>query len=203
MSQCLVYQIVSHAMYKIISPDQFKTIAWKNGQGETTELAISPGGTLTDFDWRLSMASVVENGAFSDFGGYDRQLILLNGPGIKLTHDHHQVDELTAPLSIAAFDGASHTVGELMDGPIKDFNVMTQQGRFNAAVKTFTEQTSTTFSAAPLNFIYAALESIVIQRRQENIELAQGHMLQVTADKEQDITVSGQGFIVILIQTLV
>jgi environmental stress-induced protein Ves len=28
---------------------QFKTIAWKNGQGETTELAISPGGTLTDF----------------------------------------------------------------------------------------------------------------------------------------------------------
>ena len=182
-------------MYKIISPDQFKTIAWKNGQGETTELAISPGGTLTDFDWRLSMASVVENGAFSDFGGYDRQLILLNGPGIKLTHDHHQVDELTAPLSIAAFDGASHTIGELMDGPIKDFNVMTQQGRFNAAVKTFTEQTSMTLSAAPLNFIYAAQQSIVIQHRQENIELAQGHLLQITNEGINNIQLSGQGII--------
>ncbi len=193
-------------MHKIISPDQFKTIAWKNGQGETTELAISPGGNLDDFDWRLSMASVVENGAFSDFSGYDRQLILLKGHGIKLTHhsedNNPAVDELTAPLSIAAFDGASHTVGELMDGPIKDFNVMTQQGRFNVAVKTFTEQTSTTFAAAPLNFIYATQKSIVIQHRQDKVELAQGHLFQITADREQDITVSGQGFIVILIQTL-
>ena len=79
-------------MHKIISPDQFKTIAWKNGQGETTELAISPGGTLADFDWRLSMASVVSDGAFSDFTGYDRQLILLNGHGIKLAHDDKQTD---------------------------------------------------------------------------------------------------------------
>ena len=182
-------------MIKIISPDQFKTIAWKNGQGETTELAISPGGTLDDFDWRLSVASVVENGAFSDFSGYDRQLILLNGHGIKLTHDHHQVDELKTPLSIAAFDGASHTVGALMGGPIKDFNVMTQQGRFNAAVRTFTEQTSTTFAAAPLNFVYATQKPILIQHRQKNIELAQGHLLQITNEGINNIQLSGQGII--------
>ena len=52
-------------MINIIAPKQFKTVAWKNGLGETTELAINRGGTLNSFDWRLSMASVVEDGVFS------------------------------------------------------------------------------------------------------------------------------------------
>ena len=111
----------------ILSPDQFKGVPWKNGLGVTTELAISLGGTLADFDWRLSIASVVADGVFSDFSGYDRQLILLNGNGIKLTHhidgNNHQVDDLKTPLSVAVFDGANQTFGELIDGPIEDFNV--------------------------------------------------------------------------------
>lgn len=66
-------------MFKIISPDQYQIIAWKIGKGVTTELAINSGGTLNNFDWRLSIASVVGNGAFSHFSGYHRQLILLRG----------------------------------------------------------------------------------------------------------------------------
>jgi len=58
----------------IISPQQFKKTPWKNGKGETTELAISEGGTLENFDWRLSIASVTEDGAFSYFTGYCRNL---------------------------------------------------------------------------------------------------------------------------------
>jgi len=54
-------------MLTIISPQQFKQIPWKNGKGTTTELAISDGGTLDHFAWRLSIASVVEDGEFSDF----------------------------------------------------------------------------------------------------------------------------------------
>ena len=189
-------------MIKTISPDQFKTIAWKNGQGQTTELAISPGGTLVDFAWRVSIASVVENGGFSDFSGYDRQLILLTGNGIKLTHDDEQVDVLSTPLAMAVFDGASHTIGKLIDGPIQDFNVMTKQGSYTAEVKTFSQQQSITCSAAGLNFIYAAKQSIAIQISHDNIELPHGHLLQVSNQAEENIKVSGQGFIVILIHSL-
>ncbi len=189
-------------MLTTFSPDQFKTIAWKNGQGETTELAISPNGTLADFDWRLSIASVNENGPFSDFSGYDRQLILLNGDGIKLTHDEQKIDELTTPLSMAAFDGASQTVGELCQGPITDFNVMTKQGHFKAEVRTYPQQLSTTYSATALNFIYAVKQSIAIQINQDNIELPVGHLLRIAGQVENVVQVSGQGFIVILIMAV-
>jgi len=186
---------------KIISPGQFKTIAWKNGQGETTELAINSTGTLADFDWRLSIASVVDNGLFSDFSGYHRQLILLSGNGIKLSHDNErQVDELSQPLSMAVFDGASRTVGKLIDGPIEDFNVMTKQNTFKADVKTFTQQQSIACSTAELNFIYAAKQSIVIQFNQEKIELLEGHLLQFSIETAQNFQVSGKSFIVISLQ---
>jgi environmental stress-induced protein Ves len=189
-------------MIKIISPDQFKTIPWKNGQGQTTELAISPNGTLNDFDWRLSIASVVDEGLFSDFSAYDRQLILLKGNGIKLTHDKQQVDELKTTLSIAVFDGACRTVGELIDGPIEDFNVMTRQGRFKAKVTTFPQQHSITCTATGLNFIYAMKKSMVIQFNQENIELPAGHLLQISSETGEKIQISGQDFIVIALHTL-
>ncbi len=199
-------------MIKIISPDQFQTIAWKNGQGKTTELAINSGGTLADFDWRLSIASVVENGLFSDFSGYHRQLILLTGNGIKLSHgakkmdqhqiDEQQVDELTQPLSMAVFDGACRTVGKLIDGPIEDFNVMTKQHSFKAEVKTYTQHQTASCSTAGLNFIYAAKQSIVIQFNQQRIELPQGHLFQASNEAAQDYQVSGQDFIVIALWQL-
>ncbi len=188
-------------MYKIINPDEFKTIPWKNGQGVTTELAISPGGTLADFDWRLSIASVVENGVFSDFTGYDRQLVLLNGNGMRLSHDDSQVDELTEALAVAAFDGGSRTVGTLLDGPIQDFNVMTKQGHYQAELRTYTKHQTTTCSATQLTFIYTAQQLIELQVNQQHLELPQGHLLQLSNEKGTKIQLTGQGFMVVLIQS--
>jgi environmental stress-induced protein Ves len=71
---------------QIIHPHDFKRLPWKNGKGETIELAINEDGSLADFDWRISMASVTEDGPFSDFSGYQRHLLLLEGTGIELTH---------------------------------------------------------------------------------------------------------------------
>jgi environmental stress-induced protein Ves len=68
-------------MLTILSPETFKTIPWKNGLGHTTELAINSGGNLGKFDWRLSIASVVNDGEFSNFSGYQRHLVLIKGEG--------------------------------------------------------------------------------------------------------------------------
>ncbi len=189
-------------MFKIITPAHYQTIAWKNGKGVTTELAINSGATLANFDWRLSIASVVENGGFSDFSGYQRQLILLSGNGIKLTHDARQVDQLTLPLSMAVFDGACHTVGELIGGPVEDFNVMTKQKTFKADVKTFPQQHSINYSATWISFIYATKQSIQIKYNLENIELAKGHLFQASSETVSNFQVTGSDFIVVNIQPL-
>lgn len=61
---------------------------WKNGGGETREIAaFPPGAGFDDFDWRLSIATIAEDGAFSAFPGIDRTLILLSGNGVALRLD--------------------------------------------------------------------------------------------------------------------
>ncbi len=102
-------------MLTIIEPIQFKTIPWKNGLGETTELAINDNASLDDFIWRISIASVINDGVFSDFSGYDRNLVLIEGKGINLQHDAKSTDLLEKTLDVASFDGGGETLGRLLD----------------------------------------------------------------------------------------
>ena len=61
-----------------------RRMPWKNGGGETVEIAISPADAgLDGFDWRLSMATVATDGPFSVFPGIDRSLAVIRGAGIQ------------------------------------------------------------------------------------------------------------------------
>lgn len=126
-------------MIDVITKDRFVTTPWKNGKGVTTELAISEHSTLNDFDWRLSIATVSENGVFSDFSGVERTLFLIAGSGIELTHqssDATRVDCLESLLSYSCFDGGNTTTGRLLDGEILDLNLMTREGKYKKEVHT-------------------------------------------------------------------
>ena len=68
--------------------ESHRRMRWKNGKGETIEVAVHPpGATLETFDWRISMAAVVEDGDFSSFAGIDRTLAVLGGGPLGLTMD--------------------------------------------------------------------------------------------------------------------
>ena len=181
-------------MIKIIPASQYKTIPWKNGKGQTTELAISKNGTLDNFNWRLSIASVVEDGPFSDFSGYERNLILLEGYGISLTHDD-RIDVLEKPLSLSSFDGASKTVGKLINGPIKDFNLMTKQGLYKVKVETYRDQTKKQLKQTEMVFIYSNQSNTVIHSTSEKREIASGHL--AILSEEAEVKVLGRGMIII------
>ncbi len=61
---------------------------WKNGGGETVEIAVFPEGAgFKDFGWRISLASVASDGPFSAFPGIDRTLTVIDGVGIDLVVD--------------------------------------------------------------------------------------------------------------------
>jgi uncharacterized protein len=107
---------------------------WKNGGGETIEIAVSPAGAgIDDFDWRVSMARVEADGPFSAFPDIDRTLTILEGEGIEL------IFEGQAPVRIQgephAFPGDVATQAKLLDGPITDLNVMTRRGRLTHRVR--------------------------------------------------------------------
>ncbi len=185
-------------MIKIIPSANFVTTPWKNGKGITTELAISPNGTLENFDWRLSIASVSENGLFSNFSGYLRNLVLIEGQGITLIHNENTRDELKALLDFATFDGGSSTYGEITQGVIKDFNVMTASARCQADVKTYPQCIEQNISCNGLVFFYSISSDISVSDRQDGQrKVKQGDLLQLSSPN--DVVVSGEGLIVVSI----
>ncbi|WP_373378419.1 HutD family protein [Cupriavidus nantongensis] len=112
---------------------------WKNGGGNTREIAVWPTGAgMDDFVWRLSVADIESDGPFSAFPGIDRQIVLLDGAGVTLRADDgsfsHRLASVGEPF---AFSGDTSLQATLLDGATRDFNVMTRRGHCRARVEAF------------------------------------------------------------------
>jgi len=116
-----------------LTPSDFVRQPWKNGGGITTELAVEAEGDR--WLWRLSLAEVTRSGPFSDFRGYDRILLLVEGKGMELTIDDATSVTLETPYEPFMFDGAARVACRLLDGPVKDLNVIVDRRRATGAVE--------------------------------------------------------------------
>ena len=128
-------------MNRLIQYASLRPTPWKNGGGVTTELAMSPPGAgLDDFDWRVSLASIAEDGPFSQFPGVDRTLVLVAGDGVLLDFgDERVVLSPSEPLvEFAGEDPVHATISGPMSGQSTlDFNVMTRRGRYRHRIEPF------------------------------------------------------------------
>jgi uncharacterized protein len=120
---------------RVIRAADCRRTSWKNGRGETTEIAASPPGAgLDEFHWRVSMARVARNGPFSSFEGVDRTLAILDGAGLRLDIAGRAPVELTAGSPPLSFPADLPATASLADGPVLDLNVMTRRGVVEHAV---------------------------------------------------------------------
>lgn len=110
-----------------LKPADYKIMPWKNGGGTTTELMAESNGAGEGYDWRLSIASVEASGPFSDFSGYDRSIMLVEGKGFSLDFAEVGTHHLNRSFEPLRFDGAWHTECTLTDGPVKDFNLIARK----------------------------------------------------------------------------
>ncbi len=136
---------------------------WKNGKGETVEIAISPeGAALSEFDWRLSMASVTEPGPFSPFPGIARVLAIVSGGGLQLTLSGRDVRVERHGQAIA-FSGTETVTSVPFDGPVRDLNLMVREGRYLAGIERLPGEGSQTLAVAEgVTFIVALSSCRVI-----------------------------------------
>ena len=116
---------------RILRAENYRRMRWKNGGGETAEIAVFPDSAgLDDFGWRVSMAKVAAGGPFSAFPGVDRTLSILEGEGIVLDIVGRQPVTLTDASTPYNFSADAATNAELLGGSITDLNVMTRRGRY-------------------------------------------------------------------------
>lgn len=117
---------------EIVRPSQWITQPWRNGGGTTHE--IFREGTADAFTFRLSIADVERPGPFSVFSGVDRWIALLEGKGFAL-HRGELSRTIEHPLVPFRFSGDDAIECTLIDGPVRDLNVMGARDRVKLDVQ--------------------------------------------------------------------
>ena len=152
---------------QIIPRSSYKRMPWKNGKGLTEEIMAFPtGSTVEDFDWRLSIAHVVEDGPFSLFPGVDRSIALLDGAGLRLDLPNGDSKVLAPDGQPFAFAGEWAISSNNIDGPTIDLNIMTRRGCYQHSMRRYR-------SAGPLR-IRADSDTILVFKTAAVVETSAG-----------------------------
>lgn len=183
------------SLYRLLTPSDYVRMPWKNGLGETLEIAVK--SDHLGIAYRVSQAEVVNDGEFSDFSGLQRTLVLLGGKGMKLTHStergYQVVHELYTPLAVARFSGSDKTYATLVDGPIADLNIMVREGQVSASVEPLCPAASVKlhqhthalyagfFASSDSEVLIQDADSKGIPLHVQRVQVPSGHTLEFTA----------------------
>jgi environmental stress-induced protein Ves len=107
-------------MLHLLRASDYREAPWKNGGGLSYEIAADD---FTPPTWRISVARIDRDGPFSDFRGYDRTIVALDGgtvtlevPGGSFTLERGQPFPFAGEIPVTA---------RLTGEPARDLNVMT------------------------------------------------------------------------------
>lgn len=164
-------------MIELIRADQYTKMLWKNGAGFTLEIARSQGEA--DFDWRISMADVTTSGPFSLFPNKQRIISVLDGQGMVL-----HIDDLPAMTlnqgDIFAFHGESQVQSKLVDGAIRDLNLIYDPAKFHARFQWLNDAAEQAFiSSADLIFIFNHVGETEVNVDEHSVQIAAHETLKI------------------------
>jgi hypothetical protein len=114
----------------VIAANEYRRERWKNGRGWTREIVRAPADG--PWNWRLSIAEIEQDAPFSEFPGIDRELVLLQGNGLRLRFADGEIHTLHPPHQRLRFAGERAVSGELVDGLTHDFNLMWRRDAIDA-----------------------------------------------------------------------
>lgn len=127
----------------------FKVMPWSNGGGVTTELYLQKD----PYYFRLSVATVSQDGPFSIFPNIDRTLMLLEGNGFTLIQPNEKIvlNNLYTPIN---FSGEEIINCKLINGICIDFNVMIDRNSHYRTEIVWLKDDTTITNCNEVKFIY-------------------------------------------------
>nr|WP_314576318.1 HutD family protein [uncultured Pseudomonas sp.] len=159
----------------VLRAADYPRMPWKNGGGSTEEITRDAGEGLDGFGWRLSIADIGESGGFSVFAGYLRIITVLQGAGMTLNIDGKDSEPLL-PSDPFAFNGDSQVSCTLLDGPIRDFNLIYAPARYRARLQWIDVlQPQRFFSSAHAFLVFSAAEQMAANVAEHPPQLLERH----------------------------
>jgi environmental stress-induced protein Ves len=164
---------------------------WKNGAGITTELARA--GSTESYDWRLSIADITTDGPFSSFPDCRRIITVLEGAGMQLTVDG-QSSGVLRQFTAFAFDGDSETNCALIDGPVRDFNLIYRTSHVGSRFVWVELSVLHRFvTAAPTVLIFAVGQMTLQPSGSRKLRLRDQETVQIGNDSGATLTITLEG----------
>lgn len=163
---------------QLISPKQWQTQAWKNGGGITHQLVRSDDNA--GMRWRVSIAEVAIDGAFSRFEQTDRIIMLLQGNGFCLHGAEDQPIVLDKALVPFAFAGETAIDCTLIEGPVRDFNLMTRRADVKASLQVLSVTEPLSLVLAQESLLYLASGQLQLSFKEQSYQLDAGQSLLCT-----------------------
>ncbi|MRW87337.1 HutD family protein [Pseudoduganella sp. FT26W] len=189
-------------MTQLIQYANLRSAPWKNGGGCTTEIAVSPAGaTFDEFAWRVSLATISQDGPFSSFPGIDRSLALVDGDGVLLDFgDERFVLSPSEPLIEFAGEDAVHAT--VTGQHTTDFNVMTRRGlcRHRLELLAVTGKEALKRRSGTTLLFLADGESLTLSSSRERIAMVRYDTLVLQAD--DDWTLEAQQATVLVVDII-
>jgi len=128
---------------RLLPASAHREMPWKNGRGVTREVARADDPETGRQLWRLSIADIDEDAPFSPFPGLRRIISVLEGEGMALAVAGEPPREVRR-FELYPFDGAARTDCRLLDGPVRDLNLMFDASRVSAHWEWLAPGTDTT-----------------------------------------------------------
>ncbi|MBY5360136.1 HutD family protein [Rhizobium leguminosarum] len=179
---------------RILRAGDHKRMPWKNGKGETVEIAVfPPDASINDFEWRISMATVAEDGPFSIFPGVDRTLAILDGNGMVLDVEGRSPVPLTTASDPLAFPADIPVAARLEDGTITDLNVMTRRDGLSHTLIRIDVDGSKTVRLSPSTCLFLCHRGALSFRRDRELgALAAGDALLIEKAAATVLEIDGE-----------
>jgi hypothetical protein len=163
---------------RVLRAGDFTRQPWRNGGGFTTEIAAE--GESGHWLWRVSVAEVERSGPFSDYAGYERTLMLLEGDGMELTFDAAPARRIEQPHLPFTFDGAWKAECRLLGGRVLDLNVMVDRARAHGSVAVVPAYGGKEFTlAADWSLFYCLAGAVGIEVAGARYDVRRGELLRI------------------------
>lgn len=176
----------------VFAKETFRIQPWKNGMGSTLELACDEITVAPYFNWRISIATLSQDGLYSTFPEAHRTQLMLEGECVGLYIDAaaQRTREVNlTPFSQCSFSGVDQVQCRLQNGvTAKMFNLMTLADKYESRMQLLdTASIEAHDLSCDILLVYSLSNRLIMSVDTQHYSLEQAELLKVSgvSDKTQ------------------
>jgi uncharacterized protein len=172
-----------------LAPEGHRRIPWKNGRDELVVIDREGGENWHDMgvNWQFGRATIIEEGPFSNYAGYERLQAVTKGAGLALIAPDHEID-LRLPMLPRRYGGGTPIRTLLEKGPVEVVNLIADHARFD--IDLHVGEVGTGMSCKPgRHVVYAPVGAAQVEIDGRVYILMKDHALRLRTQSATNVTV--------------